>query len=154
MANAIIATVFAALGLASPSATDVEGSPAPQGLSEAGRNDSAQAADSARSSESPPPPVADKSPGVSAYRQGLEATPVQASILACIRRVESQGNYRAVSKGNTWFGAYQFSRRTWASVGGSGNPAEASPAEQDRRALVLYQREGLSPWPPAQRRCV
>ena len=37
--------------------------------------------------------------------------------------------------------------QTWASVGGSGNPAAASEAEQNRRAALLYAREGASPWP-------
>jgi hypothetical protein len=32
-------------------------------------------------------------------------------------------------------------------VGGTGNPAAASEAEQDRRAAMLYQRAGASPWP-------
>ena len=36
---------------------------------------------------------------------------------------------------------------TWASVGGSGNPAEASEEEQDYRAALLYSRAGSSPWP-------
>ena len=35
----------------------------------------------------------------------------------------------------------------YASVGGSGNPAEASEAEQDYRAALLYARAGASPWP-------
>jgi len=40
-------------------------------------------------------------------------------------------------------------RLTWASwraVGGTGDPADASPAEQDMRALMLYQRAGFAPW--------
>ena len=37
--------------------------------------------------------------------------------------------------------------QTWASVGGSGNPAAAGEAEQNRRAAMLYAREGASPWP-------
>lgn len=66
--------------------------------------------------------------------------------LAAIRSCESGGNY-TTDTGNSFYGAYQFTLSTWASVGGSGNPAAASPAEQDRRAAMLYQREGASPWP-------
>ena len=33
------------------------------------------------------------------------------------------------------------------SVGGSGDPAAASPAEQDMRAQMLYEQSGSSPWP-------
>ncbi len=36
---------------------------------------------------------------------------------------------------------------TWASVGGSGNPAAASEAEQDKRAAMLYAQSGATPWP-------
>ena len=46
-----------------------------------------------------------------------------------------------------YYGKYQFDIGTWASVGGSGNPAAASEAEQDYRASLLYARAGSSPWP-------
>jgi hypothetical protein len=32
-------------------------------------------------------------------------------------------------------------------MGGSGYPHEASPAEQDMRAQMLYNEAGSSPWP-------
>jgi hypothetical protein len=66
--------------------------------------------------------------------------------LSAIARCESGGNY-ATNTGNGFYGAYQFDLRTWQSVGGSGNPAAASPAEQDRRAAMLYAQRGSSPWP-------
>ncbi len=44
-------------------------------------------------------------------------------------------------------GKYQFDYGTWARVGGSGDPAAAPEAEQDRRAAMLYARAGSSPWP-------
>jgi hypothetical protein len=66
--------------------------------------------------------------------------------LSSIRACESGGNY-ATNTGNGFYGAYQFTQSTWNSVGGSGSPAAASPAEQDRRAAMLYAREGASPWP-------
>ena len=65
------------------------------------------------------------------------------SIAAC----ESGGNPRAVGGGGAYRGKYQFDRQTWASVGGSGDPAAASEAEQDRRAAMLYARAGSAPWP-------
>lgn len=67
-------------------------------------------------------------------------------VFAKIRQCESGGNY-ANKKNPTYRGAYQFSYGTWASVGGSGDPADASPAEQDMRAQMLYARRGASPWP-------
>jgi hypothetical protein len=67
--------------------------------------------------------------------------------LSSIRACESGGSYTATSPGGTYRGAYQFDQRTWNSVGGSGDPAAASPAEQDKRAAILYTRRGSAPWP-------
>ncbi len=69
--------------------------------------------------------------------------PVLRSIAAC----ESGGNPRAVGGGGAFRGKYQFDYGTWARVGGSGDPAAAPEAEQDRRAAMLYARAGSSPWP-------
>jgi len=70
------------------------------------------------------------------------AAPHLEAIAAC----ESGGN-PATNTGNGFYGKYQFTQSTWASVGGSGNPAAAPEAEQDRRAAMLYARQGSSPWP-------
>ena len=59
---------------------------------------------------------------------------------------ESGGDYGAVSP-EGYGGAYQFDQSTWESVGGSGSPAEASPAEQDQRAQMLLEQSGTNPWP-------
>lgn len=66
---------------------------------------------------------------------------------SALRQCESSGNYQAVSPSGLYRGAYQFDLGTWASVGGSGDPAVASPAEQDHRAQVLWSQRGPSPWP-------
>ena len=73
-------------------------------------------------------------------------TPRAGGTLAAIRACESGGNY-STNTGNGFYGAYQFTLSTWQSVGGTGNPANASPAEQDMRAARLYAREGAAPWP-------
>jgi len=78
--------------------------------------------------------------------QSAETRVAPNSHLAAIAQCESGGNY-GTNTGNGFFGAYQFTLSTWASVGGSGNPAAASPAEQDKRAAMLYAREGAAPWP-------
>lgn len=44
-------------------------------------------------------------------------------------------------------GLYQFDCQTWRSVGGSGDPAAASPAEQRARAEILRSQRGNQPWP-------
>lgn len=66
--------------------------------------------------------------------------------LDVIRRRESGGNYQAVSASGKYRGAYQFDRQTWASVGGTGDPAAASPEEQDARAAELVRQRGSQPW--------
>jgi hypothetical protein len=67
--------------------------------------------------------------------------------LEAIAACESGGDPHAVGGGGTYRGKYQFSGQTWASVGGKGDPADAPEAEQDRRAAMLYAREGAGHWP-------
>ncbi len=71
---------------------------------------------------------------------------VSLATLNAIASCESGGDPTAVNAAG-YYGKYQFDMGTWASVGGSGNPAEASEAEQDYRAALLYSRAGSSPWP-------
>ena len=52
-----------------------------------------------------------------------------------------------MSADGRYYGKYQFSLTTWRSVGGKGNPVDASEAEQDRRAAKLLARDGTKPWP-------
>jgi peptidoglycan hydrolase-like protein with peptidoglycan-binding domain len=70
-----------------------------------------------------------------------------ASILARIAQCESGGNPSAISPGGQYRGKYQFTRATWHAMGGSGDPARASEATQDRLAMALYRARGTSPWP-------
>lgn len=58
---------------------------------------------------------------------------------------ESSGRY-TVNTGSGYYGAYQFDLSTWRSVGGRGYPHQASPREQDHRALYLYRMRGWQPW--------
>ena len=72
---------------------------------------------------------------------------VSLETLNAIASCESGGDPTAVSSDGTYRGKYQFDYGTWESVGGSGDPAEASEQEQDYRAALLYSRSGSSPWP-------
>jgi len=72
---------------------------------------------------------------------------VSRATLESIAASESGGDPTAVSSDGTYRGKYQFDRGTWASVGGSGDPAAAPEAEQDYRAALLYSRSSSSPWP-------
>ncbi len=75
-------------------------------------------------------------------RAGSTASAPLQAIAAC----ESGGD-PSTNTGNGFYGKYQFTQATWQSVGGTGNPAAASEAEQDRRAAQLYAQSGSSPWP-------
>lgn len=73
---------------------------------------------------------------------GSTASATLQAIAAC----ESGGNPSA-NTGNGYYGKYQFSMSTWQAVGGSGSPAAASEAEQDKRAAQLYATAGPGQWP-------
>ena len=81
-----------------------------------------------------------------ARAQRFAATGVSQATLDTIAACESGGDPTAVNAAG-YYGKYQFDLGTWAAVGGRGNPAEASEAEQDHRAALLYARAGSTPWP-------
>ena len=64
-----------------------------------------------------------------------------------LAQCESGGNPTIVSANGLYYGLYQFSLGTWAAVGGSGLPSQASPAEQTMRAQILQARAGWGQWP-------
>jgi peptidoglycan hydrolase-like protein with peptidoglycan-binding domain len=67
--------------------------------------------------------------------------------LARIAQCESSGNPTAVSASGQYRGKYQFSRATWRSLGGAGDPAKAPESVQDAMAAKLLAQRGTSPWP-------
>jgi hypothetical protein len=67
--------------------------------------------------------------------------------LQAIAACESGGDPTAVDATGTYRGKYQFDYGTWQAVGGTGDPAAAPEAEQDRRAQMLMAQRGSSPWP-------
>jgi hypothetical protein len=70
-----------------------------------------------------------------------------AATLQRIAQCESGGNPSAVSADGTYRGKYQFDRQTWRQMGGTGDPADAPEAEQDRIATQLLAQRGTAPWP-------
>ena len=74
------------------------------------------------------------------------SAPTASPTMQAIAQCESGGN-PATDTGNGFYGKYQFDLQTWQAMGGTGNPAQASEAEQDRRAAALYAQAGPSPWP-------
>jgi hypothetical protein len=82
-----------------------------------------------------------------ASRQLDAAAPGDADVLAKIAQCESGGNPAAVSSDGHYRGKYQFTRATWRSLGGTGDPAKADEATQDAMAAKLYAQRGPAPWP-------
>jgi len=92
-------------------------------------------------------PSSSSAAGLGVRSSGGAPTADEAAFLARVRQCESRGNYQIVSSTGRYRGAYQFSVETWRGVGGSGDPAAASPAEQDARALALLRLQGKRAWP-------
>ncbi len=96
--------------------------------------------------------VAHRREALRAHRERQEAFAtlpggVSLETLDAIGDCESGGDPTAISADGTYRGKYQFDYGTWESVGGTGDPAAASEAEQDYRAALLYAEAGSSPWP-------
>jgi hypothetical protein len=75
------------------------------------------------------------------------AAPAVSGTLQAIAACESGGNPHAIGGGGAFRGKYQFTYATWAAMGGSGDPAAAPEAEQDRLAAKLYATAGAGQWP-------
>lgn len=68
-----------------------------------------------------------------------------------LAQCESGGNW-AIDTGNGYYGGLQFSLSTWQAYGGSGNPADASRAEQIRVAENTLAGQGWGAWPTCSAR--
>lgn len=68
------------------------------------------------------------------------------SIPTYIVMCESGGNYSAVNPSSGAGGAYQIMPSTWEAYGGTGLPQEASKAEQDRIAALIWADSGPGAW--------
>jgi hypothetical protein len=92
-----------------------------------------------------------KALGVGGIAAGAAAAPAAAptagSTLDKIAACESGGDPTAVSADGQYRGKYQFSLATWRQVGGGGDPADATEAEQDKRAAMLLEQAGPGSWP-------
>jgi hypothetical protein len=75
------------------------------------------------------------------------AAPAVSGTLQAIAACESGGDPQAIGGGGAFRGKYQFTRETWAAMGGSGDPAAAPEAVQDRLAAKLYATAGAGQWP-------
>jgi len=96
----------------------------------------------------PAPTATAAAPGTAIANQSLPP------FLQCVLRVESGGDYSAVSPDGLYMGAFQFSQSTWnvaAQLAGMPQligvpPNTASPADQNALAIALYDADGQQPW--------
>lgn len=93
----------------------------------------------------PPPEPRVYASHATVYDAVAAAFPEQADRAYAVVLCESSGNAGARS-GTGYYGLWQFDLPTWQSVGGVGLPSEASVEEQVRRARMLYDSRGWSPW--------
>jgi LysM repeat protein len=68
-----------------------------------------------------------------------------------VAECESGGNW-GINTGNGYYGGLQFKQSTWEANGGTGNPANASKAEQIRVAENVRQTQGMGAWPTCGKR--
>lgn len=60
--------------------------------------------------------------------------------------VKCESEFNPKASNGTHFGLFQFLPQTWRSMGGSGNPSDASPQEQFQRAKKLQAEAGWGQW--------
>lgn len=92
-------------------------------------------------------PVAREAAASSEDGEGEGSGTAPTALLQRIAQCESGGDPTAVSPDGRYRGKYQFLRSTWKNLGGTGDPAAASEAEQDRRAAQLLKTQGPGAWP-------
>jgi murein DD-endopeptidase MepM/ murein hydrolase activator NlpD len=68
------------------------------------------------------------------------------SVWDALAQCESGGNW-AINTGNGFYGGIQFTLSSWAAVGGSGMPNQASREEQIMRGQMLQAKQGWGAWP-------
>jgi len=115
---------------------------------------STSSASGAAASTSQTSPSASSPAGQGTAAGTSSGDPTLPPFLQCVLRVESGGNYAAVSPGGTYLGGFQFSQPTWneaAQLAGMPQlinipPNQATPAQQDDLAIALYQADGQQPW--------
>lgn len=84
---------------------------------------------------------------IAAFMGALPSQAASSTVWDRLANCESSGNFSNRDTGhNGHYGGFQFSVTTWQSVGGAGNPANASPAEQLNRAKILLARSGPGQW--------
>ena len=85
--------------------------------------------------------------GIKARAASTSSGTAPSAELEAIAQCESGGDPTAVSPNGRYRGKYQFSRATWRSLGGTGDPAAAPESVQDELAAELMRKQGPNAWP-------
>ncbi len=85
-------------------------------------------------------------PDPRAPRGATSTAPTGSTVWDVLAACESSGDWQA-NTGNGFYGGLQFLPESWAMVGGSGLPHEASREEQIHRAERLLALQGWKAWP-------
>jgi hypothetical protein len=99
----------------------------------------------------PPPPVSAAAPVAAPVTQPASTATysgASGSYQSCVIAAESGGNPSAVNPSSGAGGLYQFLPSTWAALGHSGLPQNASVAEQNQAFQQQYAQSGTSAWSP------
>jgi hypothetical protein len=92
-----------------------------------------------------PAPAAAPAP---AQSSGTVGTGGMSAFQACVIQRESGGNPAAVNPSSGAGGLYQFLPSTWAALGHSGLPENASVAEQNQAFQQEFAQSGTAAWAP------
>jgi LysM repeat protein len=87
-----------------------------------------------------------KAPTAPASARAANFAAGDGSVWDRLAQCEAGGNW-AINTGNGYYGGLQFTMSSWAAVGGSGLPSDASREEQIARGQLLQQRQGWGAWP-------
>lgn len=100
-----------------------------------------QAGPVAQSAPAAAGPAAAPAPATGTYSGG-------SGFQQCVIAAESGGNPSAVNPSSGAGGLYQFLPSTWAALGHSGSPQNASVAEQNQAFAQEYAQSGTAAWAP------
>jgi hypothetical protein len=104
----------------------------------------------------PPPPASARAPAAAtpvaapapAQSSGTVGTSGMSAFQACVIQRESGGNPAAVNPSSGAGGLYGFLPSTWAALGHSGLPENASVAEQNQAFQQEFAQSGTAAWAP------
>jgi hypothetical protein len=102
----------------------------------------------ARGRHAAPAPAAPAAAPAPAQSSGTVGTGGMSAFQACVIQRESGGNPAAVNPSSGAGGLYQFLPSTWAALGHSGLPENASVAEQNQAFQQEFAQSGTSAWAP------